>query len=113
MDLYSIGRNIRKYRLKRSMSQEKLAEETDLSKNFISQVELGNKKLSLESLIKISNALNISSDLILSDVINVSYIAKTSELNDKIKDLSIEEQKFVYATVDNIVDELKARKIKF
>lgn len=62
MDFHKIGQRIRDERLKRNISREKLAEILELSPNFIGQVERGEKKMSLETLIKISDILDVSLD---------------------------------------------------
>ena len=53
-----IGRNIRRYRLKRCMTQEQLAELADLSVGYVRQVEIGMKTLSLPTLFRIAEALD-------------------------------------------------------
>ena len=59
MELESIGRNIRKYRLMKKLRQEDLAEKADLSINYIGAIERGEKIPSLETLIVIINALGV------------------------------------------------------
>ncbi len=65
--------NIRYYRKRCSMTQERLAEKCDLSVSYIKQIESGReyKNVSLTVILKISKALNISVDklFILSEVI--------------------------------------------
>lgn len=63
MKLDTIGKNIRKFRLARKLRQEDLAEKTDLTTNYIGMVERGEKIPSLETFIKIVNALGVSSDI--------------------------------------------------
>lgn len=49
------------------MSQEELAEFADVSPVYISNVERGEKSISLKSVITVANALNVSTDSILMD----------------------------------------------
>ncbi len=77
MELGTIGRNIRKYRLEKKLRQEDLAERANLSINYVGAIERGEKIPSLESLITIINALGVSADMILADVINTGYEIKT------------------------------------
>lgn len=59
---YSIlSSNIRYYRQERNLTQEKLAEKSDLSTSYIKQLESGKeyKNITLTSILKISKALNI------------------------------------------------------
>ena len=71
MNYDSIGKNIRSYRIKRKLRQEDLAEITDLSVTYIGMVERGEKIPALETFIKILNALEVSADIILADVLKV------------------------------------------
>ena len=88
------------------MTQDIVAERAGLSKNYISQIELGLKKPSVETLIRLANAIGVSSDLILADLIDESFPAKVSALNEKIKDLPMEDQKFILNILDCIIHEL-------
>ncbi len=107
IDLKTVGKNIRYYRKQNNLSQDRLAEKSELSSNYIGQIELGNKQPSLESLIKIANALQVSSDLLLSDLIEKSHSGTTSILYNKISHLSSEKQKFIYIILDTMVHEME------
>ena len=54
-----IGQRIRNYRTQQKLSQEKLAELSGCHPTYIGQVERGEKNATLESVEKISAALNI------------------------------------------------------
>lgn len=109
MNLQSIGKNLKLYRKQKHMTQDVVAERAGLSKNYISQIELGLKKPSVETLIKLANAIGVSSDLILADLIDESFPAKVSALNEKIKDLPMEDQRFIFNILDCIIHELNNR----
>ena len=53
------GRNIRKYRLLKGYSQEKLAELAGLHRTYISDLERGNRSISLGNIEKLANVLEI------------------------------------------------------
>ena len=55
-----IGQRIRYYRNKRNYTQEKLSEISGLHATYIGQVERGEKNVTLESLKRITSALDIS-----------------------------------------------------
>lgn len=57
----TLVKNIKYYRKKENLSQEKLAELADLSSSYIKQIESAKhfKNLTLYSIIKIAKALNI------------------------------------------------------
>lgn len=65
IDYALIGKRIREIRESTKFTQEILAELSDLSTVYISNIENNKKKPSLESLIKISNALGITVDELL------------------------------------------------
>ena len=67
MDLRYIGRNIRFYRTEQRASQEKLAERTGLSPNYIGMIERGEKIPSVKSLLKISAELGVMPGVLLTD----------------------------------------------
>jgi len=55
----SIGNNIRKYRLERGITQEKLSELLSTNSKFVGHVERFERYISLKKLIQISKILNI------------------------------------------------------
>ena len=55
-----IGQRIRNYRTAKGLSQEKLAELCGCHPTYIGQIERGEKNATIESIEKISAALNIS-----------------------------------------------------
>lgn len=61
------GRRLRELRKERGLTQETLAESADLSGNYISDLELGLKVPSLTILVRLSQALNISTGDLLVD----------------------------------------------
>ncbi len=56
----NIADNIRQYRAKQRISQEKLSEMTDISQQHISNIENELVNPSIEVLLKISTALNVT-----------------------------------------------------
>ena len=58
--LEQFGVRVRKYRLKKKLSQEKLAELADLHRTYIGQVECGKRNLALKNIAKLAKALNVS-----------------------------------------------------
>jgi transcriptional regulator with XRE-family HTH domain len=53
------GKNVRKYREKRKLTQERLAELCDLHRTYIGGIERGERNVSLENIQKIAEALGI------------------------------------------------------
>lgn len=105
MSLKAIGRNIRAYRKAQHMSIEELAYRTDLSKNYMALVERGEKIPSLETFLIIVNALNVSSDQILCDVVNTGFTVRTTILTDRIEKVSPARRKLIYDILDTLLQE--------
>ena len=54
-----VKHNIKKYRLEKKLTQDKLSELTGISPDYLSEIERGKRVPSLKRLIMISEALNI------------------------------------------------------
>ena len=99
----SIGRHIRKYRMEKKMRQEDLAEKTGLSANYIGMLERGEKLPALDTFISILNALGITADAVLCDVLENGYTVKNSLLNDKLQSLPEAERNKIYEVIDTLI----------
>ena len=69
--LIKIGTNIQKTRKSNRYTQEKLAEEIEVSVRYISDIEQDKSKPSYEVLIKICNVFQISLDQVFSEYLNI------------------------------------------
>lgn len=83
MDYEALGKRIRSQRKLLGMTQEELSEKVGVSCSFIGLIERGSRKLSLETLVNISEALNISCDALLQDSLNGSRSVETSGMNER------------------------------
>jgi transcriptional regulator with XRE-family HTH domain len=54
----TFGQRIKDLRTKKGISQEKLAEFSDLHRTYISSIELGKRNVALENIEKLSKALD-------------------------------------------------------
>mgnify|MGYP003295660798 CR=1 FL=1 len=66
-------------------------------------VERGEKIPSLETFLKIANALEVSADMLLADVIYTNYAVKDSLLADKLDKLSPDERSKIYDVVEVMI----------
>lgn len=60
-----IGQNLRRIRLEQKLTIEQAAERVGISTTFYSNLESGNKMMSIETLRKVTDALCISADALL------------------------------------------------
>lgn len=60
-----LGENVRSLRIEQQITQEKLAEICDLHRTYIGAIERGDRNVSLNNIVKIAHALNVTpSDLL-------------------------------------------------
>ena len=104
MELETIGRNIKKYRIEKKLRQEDLAEKTDLSANYIGMIERGEKIPSLETFISILNALEISADMVLADVLKQGYVVKNSLFSEDMQKLSQDDRERIYLVIETLIN---------
>ena len=86
IDYTKIGERVRDARLKKGLSQEKLAELTDMSSSHISHIENASSKIGLPAIVRVANALDVTVDSILQDNSEVSFNAYMDALSVIIRD---------------------------
>ena len=105
MDLSPIGSRIKAARENRKITQEELAAMVDLSPTHISVIERGVKPPRLDTFIRIANALGVSADSLLIDVVENSIDGVACELSNSISKLSIREKEKVLTIVHVMVED--------
>ena len=55
----SFGKQVRKLRLERRLSQEKLAELADLHRNYVGGVERGERNIAIINIVALAHALRV------------------------------------------------------
>lgn len=103
MDTKAIGKRIKAAREKKGITQEKLAEIVGLSPMHVSVIERGTKPPKLETLVNIANALDVSADALLQDVVKNQTKLQSSEAYALISCLPREEQRRVLAALKAFV----------
>ena len=81
MDQVAIGARIKAARERVHLTQEHLAEIIDISPTHMSVIERGGKTPKLDTFVRIANALGVSTDALLQDVVvpaNESILAELS-----------------------------------
>lgn len=95
MDYILLGKRIRDERLLLRLTLEKLAERTDKSINFIGQIERGEGKPSLETMVDIANALGTTVDSLLQDNVKAVNDSVGKEVEAIIKTLDDNGKQFI------------------
>ena len=65
VDYKELGQRVKRVRLLRELTQEQLAEKADVVNSYVGVIERGEKNPSINTLVKIANALNCSVDYLL------------------------------------------------
>ena len=100
----SIGSTLQKYRLLNHLTQNDVADITDLEPRHISQIERGYSKGSIDTIIKFCNAYHITPDIVLSDLLNKDVTKDLSDFNTKFNKLSIEDKNTIMHLIDYYID---------
>lgn len=107
MDYKSIGRNIRAYREAKKLTRDTFAEMTDLSVSYVSALERGEKLPKLETFIRIANTLQVSSDILLSDVLAVKNQIVSSDLSQQLSKLPLAKQRRILNVLNTMIADSK------
>lgn len=77
-----LGKRIRQQRVLAQMTQEKLAERAGISLSFLGHIERGTRKASLDTLVKICNALSVSPGLLLQDSLEDGLLGENIQISE-------------------------------
>lgn len=107
----TIGKKVRKLRLKNNMSQVDLAFLIDVSPSYIGYLEKGLKSMSLETLIKVANVFKVTTDMLLSDCLvgNQSIVVK--EMAELLEGCSVYECRIIVENAKNLKEVLVENRV--
>lgn len=105
MDLKAVGQRIKDAREAKNLTQEELAALVNLSSTHVSVIERGLKVTKLDTFVAIANALDVSADELLVDVVAHSVTGVSNRLSDKISSLPMKEQKKIIKVVQTLIEE--------
>ena len=89
---HQIGERIRTLRKRNGMTQEQLAEAANLSVPYISHMERGFKRPSLETLVRLAVALHVTADVLLSGIQPEDRSAFLADVQELLDDCSLQER---------------------
>ncbi len=114
MDYKKFGANIRKQRLLLGFTIEQLAEKAGIGENFLGKIERGEGKPSLETSVKISDALGCGVDLFLSGELkyvnqylenDISFLLERMNINSRKLFLEFVQTNANFFIINNITKE--------
>ena len=106
MDKISLGNRIKTARLEKGFTQNALAQCADVSNVYLGEIERGLKMPSLNSFIKIIQALDISADYILRDEVASGERYIYDEIAAKMRDLTPKQRKTAADILDGYLNNL-------
>ena len=98
-----IGKRIQRFRKKKGLTQEQLAEMINMSPNHLSAIERGVYGVKLDTLVQIINCIDCTADDLFADVIKCGYKVKASRLSDEIENLPADEQSKIFDVVETMI----------
>ena len=85
VDYVLLGEQIKFWRQQRNLTQEQLAEKVGVTPGFISLIEIGKRRVSLESLLSLCRTLNIT----LNDFLVRNQIIQDTDYNTEFSELTV------------------------
>ena len=101
MGMVDVGLRIIERRKRLGLTQEALAEKADVTPQFISYAESGKRAMRPENLLKMANALGVSTDYLLTgQIIDKDMLL----LSDKLRSLSPAQFRIVERVIDDCIE---------
>jgi len=105
LDYLKVGIRIKKARIDKKQTQAQLAEQLDLSNNYISSIERGNAIPSLETFIMICNALDVTADMMLTDSVYRTNEYLKNNIAVKLERCSKRNMRIIERFIDLLLEE--------
>lgn len=88
LDFMQIGNRIQHYRTQRKLTQDKLAEIIGTTQKHLSRIECGYHRSSLDTIVLIAQALDVSVDALIADYSDSSSASTLQVILDDIKGMN-------------------------
>lgn len=105
IDPKQLGSRIKTARIARGYTQASLADKTELSTKYVSNIECGDKVPRLETLLQIANALRVDANSLLVDSLRVAPEITSTKLSERMSALPLEEQQRLLRLFDIMIDD--------
>ena len=107
IDYVALGTRVREIRRRKNLSQEKLSAMVDVSTRYISNIELANSKIGLQTLIALANALEVTVDELLYDSTPAIQAQFDLEAKQIMDDCTSEERHFLLDLMRHAKEDLR------
>ncbi len=96
LDYSELGKRIKEQRLKKHLTQERLAEIVNVATSNISHIERATTQVSLPSLVKIANALDTTLDYLICDSLHsIAEIYIEQDIANILQGCSLQEKQII------------------
>lgn len=109
MDYRAVGKRIRNERIGIELTQAELAEKVNVTTAYIGQIERGERKFSIETLLNIATVLNISVDYLLREEDNLYTASLHQQMTSLLNDRSPEDIAMAIDIIKAVFERLKAK----
>ena len=107
MDKVTLGKRIREARIEKGLTQQALAEKANISMMYLGEIERGIKMPSINSFVKILEALDVSADYVLRDVLSSGKEFVSDEISEKLRNLTPRQRKTAVDILDAYIMNLE------
>ncbi len=107
IDYKAVGKRIKIARIRLDLTQEQLSERVHISPSHMSNIETGTTRMSLQTVVNVANALEISVDQLLADNIVQARPVFEADLEAVVQDCSDEELRVIVALADAAKDAMR------
>ena len=83
MDYKKLGERVRKQRILCQLTQDELAKKMGISCSFVGHIERGEKKASIETIVALCNAMNVSPSVLLQDSLSRQVMESQAAFEDE------------------------------
>lgn len=108
--MVSIGERITQLRKAKNWSQDELAKEIDSSRVMIGKYERGDNLPSIEVIVKLAKAFDVSVDYLLGEGLNATYDKEMVKRLDELEHLPDDEKQRIFHYMDLIIRDYKTKK---
>jgi len=108
IDYKAIGSRIKNLRMQLGLSQGQLAEKSEITSVYLSNIENGHGKGSLPTFLRIANAIGCGVDTLLCDNIDESRQIYEERLGAMLVDCSEDELKLIVGTVKGLKEQIRS-----
>lgn len=108
LDYKAIGKRIKVARIRMEITQEQLADKVSVSPTHLSNIETGSTRVSLTTIVKVANALNVTVDDLLCDNLVKARPQFERDMQSLLDDCNDHEVRIAYKVAKAAVEAVRA-----